>query len=150
SHGSGCVATWDVLWQLSHDPDYAPEYAGCKIEQWVTLGSPLGDVAVRRRLRGAKSRDRERFPTNVLSWHNVSAEDDYLCHDNTLGDDFRAMLKQRQVSCIRDYRIYNLAVRYGRSNPHSSIGYLIHPRVAKLISDWLRQGDTVPRLTNIS
>jgi hypothetical protein len=72
-----------------------------------------------------------------------------MCHDNTLGDDFRDMLKQRQVSCIRDYRIYNLAVRYGKSNPHSSIGYLIHPRVSKLVADWLRQGDTAPRIVDL-
>lgn len=149
SHGTGCVATWDVLWQLSHHPDYAAEFSRCKIEQWLTLGSPLGDATVRRRLQGARSRDRGRFPTNVLAWHNVSAEDDYMCHDNTVGDDFRDMLKLRQVSCIRDYRIYNLAVRYGKSNPHSSVGYLIHPRVTKLIADWLRQGDAAPRIRNI-
>lgn len=146
SHGTGSVATWDVLWQLSHHPDYAPEFSGCKIEQWLTLGAPLGDASVRRRLLGAKSRGRGRFPTNVLSWHNVSAEDDYMCHDNTLGDDFRDMLKQRQVSCIRDYRIYNLAVRYGKSNPHSSVGYLVHPRVSKLVADWLRQADAAPKI----
>ena len=149
SHGTGCVPTWDVLWQLSHHPDYAPQFSRFKIEQWLTLGSPLGDATVRRRLQGARSRDRGRFPTNVLSWHNVSAEDDWLCHDNTVGDDFRDMLKQRQVSCIRDYRVYNLAVRYGRSNPHSSVGYLVHPRVTKLVADWLRQGDAAPKLTNI-
>jgi hypothetical protein len=149
AHGTGSVATWDVLWQLSHHPDYAPPLSGRKVEQWLTLGSPLGDATVRRRLQGAKSRDRGRFPTNVLSWHNVSAEDDYMCHDNTLGDDFRDMLKQRQVSCIRDYRIYNLAVRYGKSNPHSSVGYLIHPRVSKLVTDWLREGDAPPKLNDI-
>ena len=76
-------------------------------------------------------------PTNVLSWHNVAAEDDYTCHDNTLCNDFKAMLKQKHVSCIRDYQVYNLAVRYGKSNPHSSVGYYIHPRVSLIISDWL-------------
>jgi hypothetical protein len=74
----------------------------------------------------------------VLTWRNVSAEDDYLCHDNTLADDYREMLNLRLVSSIRDYHIYNLAVRYGKSNPHSSLGYLIHPRVAKIVADWLR------------
>jgi hypothetical protein len=75
-----------------------------------------------------------------VSWHNVAAEDDYVCHDNTVADDFKPMLKQKQVSCIRDYCVYNLAVRYGKSNPHSSVGYLIHPRVARIVSDWLLQG----------
>jgi hypothetical protein len=82
-----------------------------------------------------------------VSWHNVSAEDDYCCHDNTLANDFKAMLKDKMVSCIRDYQIYNLAVRYGKSNPHSSVGYYIHPRVAQLIVDWLNQDG---ELTNTS
>jgi hypothetical protein len=84
-----------------------------------------------------------KYPTNIVSWYNISAEDDYLSHDNTLADDFRGMLRQKQVSLIRDYRIYNLAVRYGKSNPHSSVGYLIHPRVSQLVADWLKQGPPV-------
>ena len=138
SHGTGCIVAYDVLWQMSHHPDYAPHYADMKIDQWLTLGAPLGDTTVRRRVCGAQSKGRGRYPTNVLAWHNVSAEDDYLCHDNTLADDYGEMLNLRLVSTIRDYRIYNMAVRYGKSNPHSSVGYLIHPRVAKILADWLR------------
>jgi hypothetical protein len=55
-----------------------------------------------------------------------------------LADDFKKMLEQRLVSAVYDYRVFNLAVRYGKSNPHSSIGYYIHPRTAKIISDWLK------------
>ena len=147
SHGSGSIVAYDALWQLSHDAAYAPQYADAKIDILLTLGSPLGDTMVRKQLLGANRLGRERYPTNVLAWHNVSAEDDYVCHDRTVADDFKAMLKQRQVSSIRDYRIYNLAVRYGRSNPHSSIGYLIHPRVTKIVVDWLTQsfGITLPK-----
>ena len=94
---------------------------------------------VKRRLLGAREKDRTRFPSNVVTWHNVSAEDDYLSHDNTVRDDYSAMLRQRQVSSIRDYRIYNMCIRYGKSNPHSSIGYLVHPRVSQIICDWLSQ-----------
>jgi hypothetical protein len=48
------------------------------------------------------------------------------------------MLEQRAVSMVQDYRVYNLAVRYGKSNPHSSVGYLIHPRTSKILVDWMR------------
>jgi hypothetical protein len=139
SHGSGCIATYDALWQLSHDEEWVADYANMKVNTWMTLGSPLGDSMVRRRLLGAEANDRKRYPINVVTWHNVSAEDDYLCHDNTCADDYKPMLKQRQVSSIRDYRIYNLAVRYGKSNPHSSVGYLIHPRVTSIVTEWLTQ-----------
>ncbi len=144
SHGTGCIVTYDVLWQLSHDAEYKERFEGRKIDLWLTLGAPLGDLTVIRKLLGAERNGLERYPSNIVSWHNVSAEDDFTSHDNTLADDFKQMLTQKQVSCIRDYRIYNLAVRYGKSNPHSSVGYLIHPRIAQIVSDWLRQGHTAP------
>ena len=137
SHGTGVAVAWDVLWQLSHDPEYAERYSGSKIDLWVTLGAPLGDRNVRRRLAGADQSSTDRYPTNVIAWHNVSAEDDYTCHDKTLADDLGRMMRERIVSKVTDYKIYNQAVRYGRSNPHSSVGYLIHPRVAKILADWM-------------
>ena len=137
THGTGSVVAYDVLWELSNDTATYPEYGDCKIDQWLTLGSPLGDHIVQRRLLGANEREEARFPSNVISWHNLSAEDDYTCHDVTLADDFKTMLRQRCVSAVHDYRIFNLAVRYGKSNPHSSIGYYIHPRLTKIVVDWL-------------
>lgn len=147
THCMGCVVAYDVLWQLSNDPEYKDRFDGRKVDAWITLGAPLGDSTVIKRLRGAKAKGHERHPSNIVSWYNVSAEDDYVSHDNTLADDFRQMLAHKQVSCIRDYRIYNLAVRYGKSNPHSSVGYLIHPRISQIMSDWLQQGHaaSVPR-----
>lgn len=140
THGTGCIVAYDVLWQLSHDPEFKERFEGRKVDLWLTLGSPLGDTSTQHRLLGAKKKGLERYPTNIVSWHNVAAEDDYVCHDNTVADDFKRMLKQKLVSRIRDYTIYNLAVRYGKSNPHSSVGYLIHPRVAQIVSTWLQQG----------
>lgn len=137
SHSTGNIVTYDALWQLSHDPELCESYKDGKIDVWLTLGSPLGDSMVQKQLYGADRKGRERYPTNILAWHNVSAEDDYVSHDETVADDFKAMMKQRQVSSIRDYKIYNLAVRYGRSDPHCSIGYLFHPRVIKILTDWL-------------
>ena len=72
-----------------------------------------------------------------MSRVNVAAEDDYVCHDKSVADDFKPMLEQRLISRIEDLRIYNLAMRYGKSNPHSAIGYLIHPRITRLLGEWL-------------
>lgn len=138
SHGTGSIVTWDVFWQLSHG---APPAAGVKpkkVDTWVTLGSPLGDEFVKKRLRGGGETGRQRYPANILTWKNVAAEDDYLCHDKDLANDYRAMMDEHLVSSITDSRIYNLAVRYGKSNPHSSVGYLIHPRVSQILADWLQ------------
>lgn len=137
SHGIGAVVAYDALWQLSHDPEYSAQCDDLKVDIWVTTGAPLGDSTVRHNLLGHDRKGRERYPTNVLAWHNIAAEDDYVAYDNTVADDFKAMLVQRQISSIRDYHIYNMAIRYGRSNPHNMLGYLIHPRVSKIITDWL-------------
>ncbi len=150
SHGTGCIVTYDVLWQLSHAPEYKEAYKINKIDLWLTLGSPLGDSMVRRRILGSRRKGLKRYPSNIVSWHNVSAEDDFVSHDNTVANDYREMLKQKQVSCIRDYRIYNMAIRYGKSNPHNSLGYLIHPRTAQIVAEWLQQGPSAPLAKSIS
>ena len=144
THGTGSVIAYDVLWDLSNDTATYPEYGECKVDHWLTMGSPLGDSIVQKRLLGAKERDDNRFPSNVISWHNLAAEDDYTCHDTTLADDFKKMMVQKRVSAVHDYRIFNLAVRYGKSNPHSSVGYYIHPRVSKIIADWVSPDLMVP------
>ena len=138
THGMGCVPAYEVLCQLSHDEKFREKYSDAKVDIWLTLGAPLGDYNIRKRLLGANRGSIECFPTNVITWCNVSAEDDYTCHDNTLADDFKKMLDHRVVSAVHDYHIYNLAVRYGKSNPHSSIGYYIHPRISKIVADWIQ------------
>lgn len=140
THGMGCIVAYEVLWQLSHDAEFREKYRDAKVDAWLTLGAPLGDNHIRKKLLGAKYESPERFPTNVITWHNVAAEDDYTCHDNTLADDFKRMMADRLVSAVHDYHVYNLAVRYGKSNPHSSVGYYIHPRVAKIVVDWIQAG----------
>ncbi len=137
SHGMGSVLAWDSLWQVSHVKDAD----GNRITRWITLGSPLAANAVRSRLAGSSEKGARRFPTVLNAWHNIAAEDDYVCHDKTVADDYRDMLNRRVIGDIRDHTIYNLAVRYGRSNPHNSAGYLIHPRTSELLAQWLGQNN---------
>jgi hypothetical protein len=141
SHGTGCAVAYDVLWQLSHDERFKEEFSASKVEVFTTLGSPISDDMVRRRLLGARKRSTKRFPTNIITWENVSAEDDYFCHDKTVADDLKAMMREHVISSINDYRVYNHALRYGKSNPHCSLGYFIHPRVAKIVVDWIQAPD---------
>ena len=135
AHGTGCAVAYDVLWQLSHDERFE-RYRKSKVDLFVTLGSPLSDNKIRKRLLGAKNPPNKRFPENIITWHNVSAEDDYACHDKTVADDFKLMMREHVISSINDYRVYNHTMRYGKSNPHCSLGYFIHPRIAKIIVDW--------------
>lgn len=132
AHGTGAVVAWDVLRAQSGMP--LPR----KVDLFVTLGAPLADARLRRRL--ADPAGGARYPETVAAWCNVAAEDDYVCHDKTMADDYREMLDRRLVDSITDFQIYNHAVRFGRSNPHSSMGYLVHPRVTKILGDWLCDG----------
>ncbi len=135
AHGIGSVAAWDALWTLSRGK--AALGADAKLSLFVSMGSPLGDPTVKSRLLGARRRGPGRYPCNLLAWHNVAAEDDYFCYDKTLRDDYGTMLRNKLISRIQDVHIYNLAVRYGRSNPHSSVGYLVHPRMTGIMAAWL-------------
>ena len=136
SHCMGSVIAYDALWNLSTQKAVGGQ-AGERIDTWITLGSPLASNYVRQRLQGAKSKGVDRYPNNINEWHNISAEDDFVCHDKTVADDYSEMLKHRRIGNITDNTIYNLSVRYGRSNPHSSAGYLIHPRVTEYLAVWL-------------
>ena len=134
SHCLGTIAAYDAFWELSRGQDGDPS---AKIDTWITMGSPLGDEFVKRQLAGASEAGERRYPCNILNWYNVAAEDDFTCHDETVANDFSQMLDYHLVSRIRDFRIYNLALRYGRSNPHNALGYLVHPRVSSLVGEWL-------------
>lgn len=137
THGTGCFVAYDVLWQLSHDEQFKADYSGAKVDLWMTLGSPISDDKLRKQLLGAGRRAKRRFPTNIITWQNISAEDDYVCHDKTVADDLKVMMREHLISSINDHRIYNHTLRYGKSNPHCSLGYFIHPRVAKIVMEWL-------------
>lgn len=129
SHCIGTVLAYDAFWDASN----AITSNEPRIHSWLTLGSPLADDDVRRRLGGQPAG----FPNLLINWYNLAAEDDPVCHDETVANDFKAMLAERHISRIQDYHIYNLAERYGRSDPHDVLGYLSHPRTASLVHDWL-------------
>lgn len=137
SHCLGSVIAYDVFWQLSQ----AARSSDARVNVWVTLGSPLADDYVRHRVEGGRHRvgrgEDVTYPDLINNWLNVAAEDDFVCHDETMENDYRAMLEHRLISRIRDFRIYNLAESFGRSNPHSALGYLIHPRMARILDEWL-------------
>lgn len=113
-HCLGSVATYEVFARA--------EDAANQVHTWLTFGSPLGDETVKKRIHAM-----ERLPQNVVNWINFSAEDDYICHDDTIANDFRVMQDAHLVSQLRDEHVLNFAVRYGRSNPHHALGYLAHP-----------------------
>ena len=135
AHSMGCIASYDVLWKLSHMSEYRA-YHDRRVSLWLTLGSPLGEPAVRECLYDAHEPHDGRFPRNIDRWVNVAAWDDYVAHDETALDDFRAMA---HLGCaIEDLpKIHTFWVGSEGLNPHKFYGYLDHPEVARVIGKWV-------------
>ena len=119
AHCVGSVFAYDLFSEMSHvSGENSP-----KLHTLVTLGSPLADNYVRSKLGNSVAANSTMdYPNILINWFNVAAEDDFICHDETIANDFSDMLKNHVISQIEDYKIYNLAVRFGRSNPHSALG----------------------------
>jgi hypothetical protein len=132
-HSLGSVIAYDTLWELSH-----VEKLRGKIDQFLTLGSPLGMSYVQRRLMGFSEHGSRRYPTNIRRWVNVSAVGDLTALDAAVGDDFREMRRLGLVESIKDYGegIYNFFRDDKGLNCHRSYGYLVNAMVGKIIADW--------------
>ena len=141
SHSLGTIVSYDVLWKLSHYGEYGKlRKKGNKVNTLITIGSPLGDANVKKQLKGAAVAidNVRRYPKYIQHWINFAAEDDYISHDPTLGDEFKEMKKLKLIDDIIDNKkIYNMSIRDGNSNPHHSTGYLIHPDLVSAVATWL-------------
>ena len=143
SHSMGTIIAFDVLWRFSHSqlPKYK-KYRKNYVSNLTTMGSPLGDNAVKDFLLNRKSNKSEAtfYPTNIRAWHNYSAVGDVVCFDQSLADDYMDRMCKLQV--LKDFREYtNLYNPFvygsGKANAHKSFGYLAQPKLAKWIGKFL-------------
>lgn len=134
-HSLGSVIAWDVLWQLSHE-----QPAPCRVDLFLTIGSPLGTRYVQRRLLGSREKGRRRYPVNIRRWINVTSVGDLLAVDPKLRSDFDEMIRLGLIEEIRDYPgpVYNFFRSDEGLNVHRSYGYLVNPAVGRIIADWWR------------
>ena len=134
-HSLGTLIAYDVLWKFSHRGEYRVLRGDNPhtLAHLVTLGSPLSNPTVQEKLNGGLLKGWKRFPNNVGVWSNIAAEDDYVCHDETVADEFGGMRTK-----ISDVPIYNLAVKVGKAHQHHATGYLVHPIVADLVHAWMQ------------
>lgn len=139
SHSMGCMVSYDVLWKFSRMSEYAEvQTSGNRVNLWMTLGCPLGEAGVKRNLYDGDERDLDKHPENIIrDWVNVAAKDDFVAHDSTMKNDYRAMLSNGYLDTITDKKIYNCFAYKERSNPHKFYGYLAHDYVGKRITDWI-------------
>jgi len=132
-HSMGSVIAWDSLWQMAHnDRDHVA------VDLLMTMGSPLGQHFIQRRLQGAAESGARRYASGIRRWVNLSAVGDLTSVDPDLADDFAEMVELGIVGSIEDHAPHNYFRLDGTLNVHAEYGYLANDVTAHLISDWWR------------
>lgn len=139
-HSMGSVIAYDALWQLDHD-----ERDHLIVDLFLTMGSPLGQRYIQRRIKGHGREIAERYPKNIRRWVNLSAVGDLTAIDPTVADDFAEMTARGLTESIEDFAIFNYFRLRGELNVHAEYGYLINEVTARVISKWWKVADA--RLT---
>jgi hypothetical protein len=131
AHSMGSVIAWDSLWQMSHN-----ERDHVRINTLLTMGSPLGQRFVQRRLQGFREEGGERYPLGIDRWVNLAAVGDLTAVDPELAVDFGAMVERGLVSTIDDRELHNFFRLDGVLNVHAEYGYLANSVTAGIVADW--------------
>ena len=136
AHSMGSVIAYDTLWDLSRDGvDHV------SVDLFVSMGSPLGQRYIQRRIRGHDAEGPERYPHNIRHWTNLSAVGDLTSIDPCLANDFAEMLELGLVERFEDIEIYTHYRMNGKQNVHSEYGYLVNEVAARTVADWWRRHD---------
>ncbi len=135
-HSLGSVIAFDVLWELSH------RFAvPGRVDQFVTIGSPLGLAFVRSRLLGARETGRRRFPTNIRRWRNLSAVGELTALDRRLAVTWAEMRDRGLVEDISDRLDLQTYFRGEDGlNVHRCYGYMVNPVFGGTVAQWWREG----------
>jgi len=137
AHSMGSVVAYDSLWEMSHNGrDHVV------VDLLLTMGSPLGQRYMQKRLKGNASRGVGRYPHNIRRWKNLSAVGDLTAIDPRLKNDFGEMLQLGLVESFEDATLYNYFRLEGELNAHSEYGYLVNEATARTVSAWWRGHDS--------
>ncbi len=113
AHSQGSIIALEVL----------AEAATLDVRQFVTIGSPLGITEIQDLLSCSHF-----VPDSVKRWHNFADPFDPVALDKSLGNDFEPR------GAIDDEILVNpRRGDLGRSNPHSAVRYLSHPKVRAVV-----------------
>ena len=128
AHSMGSIIAYDVLRTLERQPP--------AIEQFVTLGSPLGLPIVTQHIRYEFSQTT--VPQQVKQWTNLADPGDKVGLDCSLTDDYPPAPGGVRV---HDVLVRNEYLdRTGKNDQHSSYGYLRTPELSDVVRDFLTAG----------
>jgi hypothetical protein len=133
AHSMGSVIAYDSLWEMSHvSGDTA------RVDCLLTMGSPLGQNYLQKRILGRDEQGAKRYPDNIRKWVNLAAIGELTAIDRVLANDFKEMLELGLVESISDRPIYNAFRLDGQLNVHAEYGYLINDACGVTVADWWR------------
>lgn len=134
-HSMGSVIAYDALWQLSRKPGGEE----LEIDLFITMGSPLGERTIQRRLLGRGAVGAARYPGNIRRWVNIAAVGELTAMDMQLANDYAEMVDLGLLEEIVDYEVYNYFHHDGELNVHAEYGYLVNEVTGGVIADWWRR-----------
>lgn len=133
AHSMGSVIAWDSLWQMSHnDRDHV------SVDLLLTMGSPLGQRFIQKRLFGYDETGERRYIKGVRQWTNLAALGDLTAIDPLLANDFAPMVSHGLVNSIDDRSLSNFYRLDGELNVHAEYGYLANAVTAEVVIEWWR------------
>ena len=136
AHSMGSVIAYDSLWEMSHSSrDHL------RLDMLLTMGSPLGQRFMQKRLKGAGQPGYACYPTNIRHWKNLAAIGDLTSLDRVLSDDFDGMLELGLLDTFEDEHLLTYFRLDGELNVHAEYGYLVHEKTARTIAEWWRGHD---------
>lgn len=142
-HSFGSVVAYDALWQLSRQ-----HASASRVELFLTMGSPLTMLYIRRRLLGAHLNGVQRYPTNIMRWVNLAAIGEVTALDRKLAVCFSDMRRFGLIEDIDDdLRLVNQFHGPDGLNVHKCYGYIANQNVARRI---LTTVDAVAGQTELS
>jgi hypothetical protein len=131
AHSMGSVIAFDSLWQMSH-----AHRDHFDLDLFISMGSPLGQSYLQRRMLGSDNSGAQRYPKNLRRWVNLSAVGDLTAVDPYLRNDFAAMLELGLVESIDDRALFNSYRLDGELNVHSEYGYLANSVAGEIVCEW--------------
>ena len=133
AHSMGSVIAYDSLWEMTHN-----EKDDLEVDLFLTMGSPLGQNYLRKRIMGHDIDGPARYPNNIRRWTNLSAIGDMTALDRELKSDFGEMIELGLVDSIDDRSLLNFFRLGGNLNVHAEYGYLVNASTGKIVVDWWR------------
>ena len=135
AHSLGSVIAFDTLWELSRRTK-----SNVAVDQFLTIGSPLGMNFVRHRLLGAHERGAGRYPDNIRRWRTLSAVGEMTALDRVFADDYREMVELGLIERISDDVGLQTYFRGSEGlNVHKCYGYMINERVGAAVAEWWQE-----------